>query len=164
MSTQLSGPVHLNIQFQENLAPESGKIRGDNRLGSITHFSHARFTDVPGFLRWSTGGGKILNYLSDNRFNHPDIPALGSAAYDVAVMIMQSHRGLIVLGNPRPLTVKEVSVDSPAFVAFMAEFAEFVGFPIFCGAQSAQLRFQSAMVVPFGGTCTEPFPLVMFFE
>lgn len=151
MASQLRGPVHLNIQLQENLAPESGKIRGDNRIGSTTRFSHTRFTDVPGFLRWSTGGGKFLHQIVDNTPYRPEIPLIRSAAYDVAAMIMNSRRGLIVVGNARAITKNEPSTDSLVFAASIADFAEFVGFPVFCGAQSAQVRFKSAMVIPFGG-------------
>jgi len=151
MASQLRGPVHLNIQFQENLAPESGKIRGDNRIGSTTSFSHTRFTDVPGFLRWSTSGGKFLYQLVDKTSYRSERPTMSSAPYDVAVMIMKSQRGLIVVGNARAVTGKESSSDSSVFAASIAEFAEFVGFPVLCGAQAAQIRFQSAMVIPFGG-------------
>ena len=153
MASQLCGPVHLNIQFQENLAPESGKIRGDNRIGSTTSFSHSRFTDVPGFLRWSTGGAMFVHHGINRRASYRS----ESATLDVATLIMKSRRGLIVVGNARAVTAKESSNDSLVFAASVAEFAEFVGFPVFCGAQSAQLRFQSSMVVPFAGKCYDLF-------
>jgi 2-succinyl-5-enolpyruvyl-6-hydroxy-3-cyclohexene-1-carboxylate synthase len=151
MASQLKGPVHLNIQFQENLAPESGKIRGDNRLGSTTRFSHTCFTDVPGFLRCSVGGNTFVNQLV-HKSSYPSIlPIISSAAYEVAVMLIKSRRGLLVVGSTRGVTAEESQSDSSFFAASVAHFAEFVGIPVICGAQSAQLRFQSAMVIPFGG-------------
>lgn len=160
IASQLSGPVHLNIQFQENLAPESGKIRGDFRSGSTTRFSHTRYTDVPGFTRWSTTGTKFLHQLVEKSTYHSTRPTINSAAYDVAVMLIKSRRGLLMIGNARAVTADESPSDSSSFTASIDHFAEFVGFPVFCGAQSAQLRFQSAMVIPFGGKYIICFSLV----
>jgi 2-succinyl-5-enolpyruvyl-6-hydroxy-3-cyclohexene-1-carboxylate synthase len=151
VASQLKGPVHLNIQFQENLAPESGKIRGDDRLGSSTRFSHTRFTDVPGFLRWSVGGNTFVKQYAHKLSYSPILPSISCAAYDVAVMLIKSRRGLIVIGNARGVTAEESQSDSSVFAASVAHFAEFVGIPVICGVQSAQLRFQSAMVIPFSG-------------
>lgn len=144
MTQVLLGPVHLNIQFRENLAPESGPIRGDDRKGSMTKFSSSRFTDVPGFERWSIHGKK---WASSYGFEMPD----DIASKEVANLIAQSKRGIIVLGNIRDRNTKGGSSDSMTITALIAEFASHIGFPVLAGAQSADIRFQSTSVIPYAG-------------
>ncbi len=138
------GPVHLNIQFRENLAPEAGPIRGDNREGSITSFSPSRFTDVPGFERWSIHGKKWTHFYEVETRSD-------AAALDVAKLIAQSRRGIIVVGNIRGTDATGGASHSTSTSAIISEFAKFIGFPVFAGAQSADIRFQSSTVVPYAG-------------
>lgn len=140
----LMGPVHLNIQFRENLAPEGGPIRGDGRVGSTTSFSSNRFTDVTSFNRWSTQGNKwVQSYTGlDN--------TLDSVANEIANLIFTSRRGIIVVGQTRPSNNANL-IDATTIPTFISEFAQFAGLPIFAGVQSASLRFLSPAVVPYGG-------------
>ena len=145
VANDLLGPVHLNIQFRENLAPDAGPIRGDNRAGSITSFSTNRFTDVAGFQRWSAHGTSWSRSFKSSSAND-DL-----AIYEVANAISRSKRGIIVVGNLRALSVGGEWSDAPSVAAIISEFAESIGFPIFAGAQSANLRYQSPAVVPYAG-------------
>ena len=145
MTTQeMLGPVHLNIQFRENLAPEAGQIRGDNRAGSITSFAPTRFTDVPGFKRWSLHGRQWSKSYRVESSNY-------SASQDVARLIAQSKRGIIVVGNIRNKNAKGGTSQSTAISALIDEFATYTGIPIFAGAQAADIRFHSSAIVPYAG-------------
>ncbi len=145
VANEQRGPVHLNIQFRENLAPEAGPIRGDNRVGSVTEFSSTRFTDVPGFQNWSARGRKW------SRLYTPTGSTVDSALFDLADLILRSKRGMIVVGNLKSDGIEGGSSDSLSLAALISDFAEFIGFPIFAGAQTANLRFYSPAVVPFAG-------------
>jgi 2-succinyl-6-hydroxy-2,4-cyclohexadiene-1-carboxylate synthase len=140
VAKELLGPVHLNIQFRENLAPEAGPIRGDSRIGSVTSFSTDRFTDVAGFQRWSGTGSKWTEayYSVDSNID--------TAVYDIGSLIARSNRGIIIVGNIRN---DSVSCNSLSTAAIISDFAETIGFPLFVGAQSAHLRFLSDAVVPY---------------
>lgn len=139
LTKQLMGPVHLNIQFRENLAPDAGLIRNDDRIGSVTNFHTLRFTDVPGFVRWSQGGNRWLDtYYPNNNIDH--------SVLDVAELILQSRRGIIVTGNLRSSGVDGNGADSMS--ATIEYFAELIGMPILAGVQSGALRREHS-VVPY---------------
>ena len=143
VAKSLHGPVHLNIQFRENLAPEAGPIRGDNRAGSITEFSTSRFTDVPGFDRWSKKGGMWTKVYSSYSKNSD------AALHEVANLISKSKRGMIVVGNVRTDEVEGEAANGYSLSSIIMDLADSTGMPIFAGAQSAQLRFYGAQVVPY---------------
>lgn len=156
VSKDMVGPVHLNVAFRENLAPDAGQIRGDNRVGSTTteSFSTRRFTDVPGFSRWSTNGSKWMQSYTPNDLHtsfgaHHDV-----AAHDIANLISTSNRAMIVVGSLKSAP-GERACDMSATSAIISDFAQFTGFPIFVGAQSAFLRYQSSAVIPYGGKLYE---------
>ncbi|KAL3938565.1 MAG: hypothetical protein SGBAC_006544 [Bacillariaceae sp.] len=136
------GPVHLNIQFRENLAPDSGPIRNDDRVGSTTNFDGVRFTDTPGFQRWSFGGG-----VWTESFGHTGTIDTSHVAH-IAKLIKRSKRGVIVVGNIRKPTNRLHSDVAETF-QMIDSLAKNIGFPIFASAQSGGLRFQSSAVVPF---------------
>ena len=138
MSMELKGPVHLNIQFRENLSPDAGPIRNDNRVDSLTSFNSLRFTDAPAFQRWSTGGDRWMQSYYQSRSNPQD-----EAAIAVATMIAQSRRGIIVVGNVRSSDEQNEVADT------ISQFAEQIGFPIFAGVQSGNLRSRSLSVIPY---------------
>mmetsp|Transcript_34261 Transcript_34261/g.83098 ORF Transcript_34261/g.83098 Transcript_34261/m.83098 type:complete len:2335 (+) Transcript_34261:208-7212(+) len=142
MAREQRGPVHLNIQFRENLAPDSGPIRNDDRVGSITSFDSVRFTDTPGFQRWSFGGG-----VWTKSFGHIGAVDKGHVAY-IAKLIKNSKRGVIVVGNIRKSTTQLYSDVAETF-QMIDNLAKIIGFPIFASAQSGGLRFESSAVVPF---------------
>ncbi|KAL7443534.1 hypothetical protein ACHAXH_008201, partial [Discostella pseudostelligera] len=139
ISNQLMGPVHLNIQFRENLAPEGGPIRNDNRIGSTTTFNNLRFTDVPGFSRWSHSGRPWQDtfYPSNN---------VGQSILEVAELIIKSRRGIIVTGNLRDAQCNSDGTDSLSTT--ISYFAKIIGFPILAGIQSGALR-RELPVVPY---------------
>ena len=131
LSKQLMGPVHLNMQFRENLAPDSGPIRNDNRIGSTTTFHNLRFTDVPGFTRWSRGGNRWQDtFYPNNNVDH--------SIMEVAELIRRSRRGIIVTGNLRGAQLDSDGTD--VLSGTIAHFAKMIGFPIFAGIQSGALR------------------------
>ncbi|KAL3794676.1 hypothetical protein HJC23_010104 [Cyclotella cryptica] len=137
LSKQLMGPVHLNIQFRENLAPDDGPIRNDERIGSITKFHNARFTDIPGFGRWSQSGSRWLDsYHSRN--------IVDFSVMEVAELILKSRRGIIVTGNLRSLDVDGSGADNLS--SSISYFAKTIGFPVFAGVQSGPLRRESPVI------------------
>ena len=138
LSVELKGPVHLNIQFRENLAPDAGPIRNDNRVDSVTSFNSYRFTDTPAFQRWSTSGDRWLH-----SFYQSQAGPMEDAVMTIAFMIAQSKRGVIVVGNIRSSDDQNVVAD------MISQFAEQIGFPIFAGVQSGNLRSRSSSVVPY---------------
>ena len=144
IAQEMLGPVHLNIQFRENLAPEGGPIRGDNRDGSMTSFSASRFTDVPRFQQWSIHGKQWTKFYGAASLNY-------NAFHDVATLIAHSERGIIVVGNIRNEDASGTTSHSTTISAMISDFATFTGFPVFGGAQSADIRFQSSAVVPYAG-------------
>jgi len=143
VANDLLGPVHLNIQFRENLAPDAGPIRGDSRADSVTSFSTSRFTDIAGFQRWSGNGKKWSQSYSAVGQN------IDLAMLEVGKLISRSKRGIIVVGNLRKDGIEGGSSDTQSVAAIISDFAESVGFPIFAGSQSANLRFYSPAVIPY---------------
>lgn len=141
LSQSLMGPVHLNIQFRENLAPDTGGIRNDDRVGSITTFNSGRFTDAPAFQRWSVGGGRWSNsyYSLDGVATSSNEAAVA----DVAALMRTAKRGIIVVGN-----VRCSSIDSVEEI--ISDFAQHVGYPVFAGIQGGHLRSTCLSVVPYG--------------
>lgn len=115
--------MHLNVQFRENLAPDDGPIRNDGRVGSVTKFHNARFTDVPGFSRWSLSGRRWLDAFHSRS-------SVDASVMEVAELILNSRRGVIVVGNLRSLGVE----------SDISQFARAIGFPILAGVQSGALR------------------------
>ena len=147
LSHKLRGPVHLNIQFRENLAPESGPIRNDNRAGSITSYDGLRFTDVPGFHRWSTSGRPWMKSFSSS---HGEDGLLASNAIaEIANLISQSSRGLIVVGGLRARSNQLNSEEATLTAQIISDFARSIGFPIAASVQSGSLRFDSQAVIPY---------------
>ena len=139
LTKQLMGPVHLNVQFRENLAPDGGPIRNDNRIGSVTQFNSLRFTDTTGFLDWSRSGNRWLNsYYSNN--NSLD------SMIEVKDLIRRSRRGIIVAGNLRNIGCDGQGTDSLS--SLIAQFAQMIGFPIIAGVQSGALRREKP-VIPY---------------
>ena len=137
VSKQLMGPVHLNVQFRENLAPEGGPIRNDNRVGSTTTFNNLRFTDVPGFSRWSCSGSRWQDTFYPNT-------NVGHSVLEVVELIMKSRRGIIVTGNLRGAN----SDGADLLATAISHFAKAIGFPIFAGVQSGGLRREHP-VIPY---------------
>lgn len=151
LSRQLRGPVHLNIQFRENLAPEGGSIRNDNRVDSVTRFNGFRFTDIPGFQRWSAGGGRWIRDLSGrNSIGHATSPfGMTGAVEEIADLIMSSRRGIIVVGNVRTSTDEREAHTESQVSETISNFAQAVGFPVIAGVQSGSLRSRSPAVIPY---------------
>jgi 2-succinyl-5-enolpyruvyl-6-hydroxy-3-cyclohexene-1-carboxylate synthase len=143
LSRRAMGPVHLNMQFRENLAPDAGPIRNDARVGSVTKFDSLRFTDTPGFQRWSLGG----NQWNKASLTHRSIDS--RSLLDIIRLISESRRGLIVVGNIRKPSGESQAIDTSRTVQLITNFALSIGFPIFAGVQSGSLRFESSAVVPF---------------
>ena len=142
LSQSLMGPVHLNIQFRENLAPDTGAIRNDDRIGSITAFNSGRFTDTPAFQRWSVGGGRWSNsyYLSDVVAS---VSANEAAVVEVSKLMQTAKRGIIVVGN-----IRSSSLDSAE--ELISDFAQYFGYPVFAGIQGGNLRSTCPSAVPYG--------------
>ena len=139
LSKQMMGPVHLNVQFRENLAPDGGPIRSDNRIGSVTQFNSLRFTDAPGFLNWSRSGNRWLDsYYSNNN-------SLGSMM-EIKDLIRKSRRGIIVTGNLR--NSEHVGQGTDSLSSLISQFAQTIGFPVVAGVQSGALRRESS-VIPY---------------
>ena len=143
LARNLRGPVHLNIQFRENLAPIAGPIRNDERQGAVTKYDAMKFTETPGFQRWSFGGSRWLHSYAF------EMSRRYSAVTDVGNLIAKSKRGIIVVGNLRKDVSGSSTDDISDTVALISSFAQTIGFPVFASALSATLRFDSACVVPF---------------
>lgn len=134
----MMGPVHLNIQFRENLAPEAGVIRGDNRVDSVEAFNLQRFTDVPGFQKWAYGGSPFQQSFMNSALS-PSVDI--RAVRTVAELLRTSRRAIIVVGNVR-------GIENSVSHSIISHAAISWGVPIFADVQSGCLRKSSA-VVPF---------------
>jgi 2-succinyl-5-enolpyruvyl-6-hydroxy-3-cyclohexene-1-carboxylate synthase len=143
LTKTLSGPVHLNMQFRENLAPDAGPIRNDDRSGVVTKYDAHRFTESPGFATWSLGGNRWLQSYAQ------EMSMRSSAVSDIGHLISKSKRGIIVVGNLRKGGPSEGTEDVSQTLELLSSFAESVGFPVFASALSGALRFHSPCVVPF---------------
>eukprot|EP00984_Skeletonema_dohrnii_P011245 scaffold4470_cov99-Skeletonema_dohrnii-CCMP3373.AAC.6 len=139
LTKQMMGPVHLNVQFRENLAPDGGPIRNDNRVDSVTKFNNLRFTDASGFLNWSRSGNRWLkSHYSNNN-------SLGSTM-EIKDLIRKSRRGIIVTGNLRDS--EHVGQGTDSLSSLISQFAQAIGFPVVAGVQSGALRRESP-VIPY---------------
>jgi len=144
VSQTAKGPIHLNMQFRENLAPDVGRIRNDDRAEAITRFNGFRFTDVPGYRRWSMTGDKWTRSYWTSSANSGS-----NSVSEIVGLIASSKRGIIVIGNLRGATDEDHNNHELEVVETISSFATLIGFPIFAGVQSASLRFRSPAVVPF---------------
>lgn len=142
VSRDSRGPVHFNVQFRENLAPDAGPIRGDDRAGSTIMYDGVRFTDTPGFQRWSIGGGKWKQSFGKGESIQE------SSILEIGKLITGSRRGIVVVGNLRKGANQSQS-DVSETVEMLSTLAQLIGFPIFAGVQSGSLRFKSPAVIPF---------------
>jgi isochorismate synthase/2-succinyl-5-enolpyruvyl-6-hydroxy-3-cyclohexene-1-carboxylate synthase/2-succinyl-6-hydroxy-2,4-cyclohexadiene-1-carboxylate synthase/O-succinylbenzoate synthase len=142
ISKERRGPVHFNVQFRENLAPDGGAIRNDNRAGSVTSYDSVRFTETPGFKRWSNGGGQWMKSVGGGE------SILDASVIEIASLIKQSKRGIIVVGNLRKSTSRSQTDISEA-MDLLSAFAQSIGFPIIAGVQGCSMRFESPAVIPF---------------
>jgi 2-succinyl-5-enolpyruvyl-6-hydroxy-3-cyclohexene-1-carboxylate synthase/o-succinylbenzoate synthase len=140
VSKRARGPVHLNIQFRENLAPDDGKVRNDDRVDATTKFNAGHFTATSKYQRWSITGDRFTRLLG---------PSGDASVHEIARLIESSKRGAIVVGNVRPSTTTNGEESTLCIMDAIAEFAEYIGFPILAGVQSAALRYRSPAVVPF---------------
>ena len=137
MANSLLGPVHVNIQFRENLAPEAGTIRGDDRIDSLSRFNSKRYTDVPGFHRWASSGSPWQR--SYNRGLTVSTSLVDPIAlHDVVSLIMNSQRGMIVVGNLR--IMESGGNDQSSLADMISHFASKIGFPVFASIMSGSLR------------------------
>lgn len=143
VAKQQSGPVHINVQFRENLAPMGGPIRNDERARSWTSYDSQRFTDTPKFQRWSLGGSPWHKSYTHTAGASTD------AVASVAHLINESKRGIIVVGNIRKLGTGDLTTDSSQTIEQLSSLAQQIGFPIFASTLSGALRFKSPSVVPF---------------
>mmetsp|Transcript_21973 Transcript_21973/g.47724 ORF Transcript_21973/g.47724 Transcript_21973/m.47724 type:complete len:2506 (-) Transcript_21973:87-7604(-) len=139
LSKQLLGPVHLNVQFRENLAPDGGPIRNDNRIGSTTELNNMRFTDAPGFSRWSRSGNRWQDSFYPNN-------NAGHSIMEVAELIRESRRGIIVTGNLRGAQLDGDGTE--LLSATISHFSKVIGFPILAGVQGGALR-RELNVIPY---------------
>ena len=151
LAIQMRGPVHLNIQFRENLAPEEGPIRGDPRKGFSTHFDGSLYSDVSGWDRWAKGSKPWTNRI-----------LLGSNAVDsnsvrtFVNLLAHSKRALLIVGNIRasPQIVNFEVTDLERTVSVIDSFASLLGIPIVASCQrgACALRFSSPAVIPYADT------------
>jgi 2-succinyl-5-enolpyruvyl-6-hydroxy-3-cyclohexene-1-carboxylate synthase len=126
-------PVHINVQFRENLAPEGGPVRGSDG-DAVERYNATRFTQGPAFARWS-GSGQPLIQRHSSRAENNDV-----AAANLVHLLRKSRRGLLVVGQIPPSQQDEV-------YPLLDQLAQAIGFPIV--ATSSSLRFTSHAVVWF---------------
>lgn len=135
LAESLMGPVHLNAQFRENLAPDGGVPRGDDRGNFEETFSLDRFTDAAGFHRWAYGSVPWqTSYANSPMSSMVDVRAVR----EVSQLLEKSKRGIIVVGNIRGFDDDTVET--------IVHVAETLGFPIFADVQSGALRGHSAII------------------
>lgn len=143
LAGKLRGPVHMNIQFRENLAPDAGQIRNDDRAGAVTRYDALKFTESPGFQRWSLGGSRWLHSYA------LQMDLRNTAFNEIGSLIAKSKRGMIVVGNLRKPGSGLSTGDASETAELISNFAQSIGFPIFASALAGNLRFQCSCVVPF---------------
>ena len=137
VALSMMGPVHLNIQFRENLSPDAGLIRGDNRVDSIESFNLQRFTDVPGFQKWAYGGSTFQEaFMNSSLSPSVDIRAVRT----VMKLLKSSRRAIIVVGNMR-------GTDNNTLQSIISHAAISWSIPIFADVQSGFLRESPAVVL-----------------
>ncbi|GAX16420.1 isochorismate synthase / 2-succinyl-5-enolpyruvyl-6-hydroxy-3-cyclohexene-1-carboxylate synthase / 2-succinyl-6-hydroxy-2,4-cyclohexadiene-1-carboxylate synthase / O-succinylbenzoate synthase [Fistulifera solaris] len=133
MALEQQQPVHINVQFRENLAPEGGPVRGGDG-DAVESYNATRFTQGPAFARWSGSGQPLIQRHSSSTQNN-DV-----AAANLVQWLRNSRRGLLVVGQIPPSQQDEV-------YPLLDQLAQTIGFPIL--ATSSSLRFTSHAVVWF---------------
>jgi isochorismate synthase EntC len=89
------GPVHLNMAFRENLAPDRGPIRESN--GQLSDWS-SKCLDTPQFARWAVSGAPLCT--SDVTLQDGcDSSSSSSVVQEVKAAMQGSSRGVLVVGG-----------------------------------------------------------------
>ncbi|EKX44468.1 hypothetical protein GUITHDRAFT_72208 [Guillardia theta CCMP2712] len=117
-SSSPRGPVHLNFQFRENLAPDGGPVR-DNPPGNpiSSTWSRACIASL-NMAKWEHSALPHTLYPSSS--SHVEVPA------EVLSSMARARRGLVVVGNL-------FTAEDMATVGWVA--AELC-WPVWCDAQS----------------------------
>ncbi|GMH86851.1 hypothetical protein TrVE_jg1966 [Triparma verrucosa] len=138
VATEDAGPVHVNVQFRENLSPDGGEIRNSGgRREEMDGRQFMSYDKISKLSKWPLTGEPFVK--RSRRTGGLGAPMLT----EVQDLIKKSKRGAIVVGNLRKLGA------SDDVVYRIMHLAETLDWPVFASIQAGGVLRKSGRTVKY---------------
>ncbi|GMH85961.1 hypothetical protein TL16_g10394 [Triparma laevis f. inornata] len=143
-----SGPVHVNVQFRENLSPDGGEIRNSGgRQEKMDGDLFMSNNKTPNKLsKWPLTGEPFVKFSP--RISTPPPPTLA----EINALIKNSKKGVIAVGNLRKLSPNDDVVYR------IIHLAETLNWPIIASIQAGGVLRKSPNTIKYAESVLKNLP------